>query len=164
MSFTNIQGRDGALRCPRRRAQRQATEKRAFYYARSILTDGDAASRRPYHPKVCQRHNPKINAFFMMVNGLDTTKSHLQPPTDHLHHTTGRLHIANCRLQPTAGRLQPATGRLQPTTGRLHIQIYRLHLRICRLHIITYRLHLPNCRLQTATDRLQTANWHFWSV
>src|SRR6266550_2887629 len=51
MLFTNFHGRDSALRCPRRRAQRQATEKRALYNVRSVLPDGDAAARRPYHQK-----------------------------------------------------------------------------------------------------------------
>jgi len=49
MPFTNYQGMDSALRCPRRRAQRQATEKAAICHVRSVLPDGDAAARHPYH-------------------------------------------------------------------------------------------------------------------
>ncbi|MGD1088571.1 MAG: hypothetical protein ABR955_07570 [Verrucomicrobiota bacterium] len=44
MPFTNYQGRDSALRCPRRQTQRQAAEKAGFYHIRSVLPDGDAAS------------------------------------------------------------------------------------------------------------------------
>jgi hypothetical protein len=51
MPLTEAGGRDSALRCPRRRAQRQAAEKRSVYHVRSVLPDGDAAARRPYHPK-----------------------------------------------------------------------------------------------------------------
>ena len=57
MPFTNFHGRDGALRRPRRRAQRQATEPRArrmIYHVRSALRfapGGDGAAQRPYPPK-----------------------------------------------------------------------------------------------------------------
>jgi hypothetical protein len=47
MPFANFQGGDSALRCPRRRAQRQAMERRKICHVHSILPDGNAAARRP---------------------------------------------------------------------------------------------------------------------
>jgi hypothetical protein len=52
MSLTEVCGRDAALRRPRRRAQRQATESRTIYHVPSVLPDGDTAARRPGHIKL----------------------------------------------------------------------------------------------------------------
>jgi hypothetical protein len=65
MSLTN-QGRDGALRCPRRLQGRIGLLKkgRQFPVFRPLNAGGDAAARRPYHGKRlhysaidCQRNN-----------------------------------------------------------------------------------------------------------
>ena len=52
MQMTEVRGRDSALRCPRRRAQRQATELSGLLHVRSVLPDGDAAARHPYRLKI----------------------------------------------------------------------------------------------------------------
>ena len=60
MQLTEATGRDSALRCPRRRAQRQATEKWPIYHVRSALPGGAAQRGIPAKPNFRQLHNPII--------------------------------------------------------------------------------------------------------
>ncbi len=132
MPFINYQGRDSALRCPRRRAQRQATEKtddlpRSFRPAgrgrRSAASLPNQTSVNDIIPgkspflTVFRHFSLKLSFF---IHGLGSVRRRLNPVCDELNPVRHGLNPLRHGLNPVCDRLNPVGRELKPVRRGLN--------------------------------------------